>query len=101
MTDQVRPSAAVSFLATPGYSVATSREILNRLVVALETAFTLPDTHTLCALLGVEVGSSAHAILLDWVCRVLLDVDEVQAAQRLPDLVERLDSLLTSRRIAE
>ncbi|WP_215842603.1 hypothetical protein HHS34_002100 [Acidithiobacillus montserratensis] len=78
---------------TPVHSAA-----LDRLVAALERAFTLPEPEILSRVLGESVDSSAHDILRNWICRVLVDLDEAQAAQRLPDIVQRLDNALNSRR---
>lgn len=70
--------------------------ILDRLVTALEVAFVLPDPLTLSMALGEAVDISSKAMLRNWICRLLLDMDEAQAAQRLPEIVQRLDQALNN-----
>lgn len=73
-------------------------EVLGRLVAALERAFTLPEPEILSRVLGESANCSAQDMLRNWICRVLVDLDEAQAAERLPDIVQRLDQALNKGR---
>lgn len=74
-----------------------SNPVFQRLAEALSSAFSLPDPAELAELLDVEVGQDGASTLFPWIIRCLLDMDELQAAQLLPRLVERLDHLLAER----
>ncbi len=87
------PTTPRSLDFTPVHSA-----VLDRLVVALERAFILPEPQTLSRALGESADISSQTMLRNWICRVLVDLDEAQAAQRLPDIVQRLDNALNSRR---
>ncbi len=79
--------------------VATSSNlVLIRMASALASAFTLPEPEMLADQLGVQSGQDVQTVLQRWICRCLLDIDDVQATQLLPNLVGRLDSLLSDRR---
>ncbi len=77
---------------------AQSNPVLIRMASALASAFTLPEPAMLADLLGVQPGQDVQTVLQGWICRCLLDIDDVQAAQLLPNLVVRLDLLLSDRR---
>lgn len=94
MTEQHLPTAPS--LQSSGVLPEVRNEVLNRLVAALEVSFILPDPITLCQILDVSGETSTQMILLQWVCSVLLEMDEAQAAQRLPDIVDRLDRALNA-----
>ncbi len=79
--------------------VATpSNLVLIRMASALASAFSLPEPEMLADLLGVQSGQDVQIVLQRWICRCLLDIDDVQATQLLPNLVGRLDLLLSDRR---
>ncbi|MBU2758681.1 hypothetical protein [Acidithiobacillus sulfurivorans] len=94
MTEQQLPT--VPSLQPSGALPPVRNEVLDRLVAALEASFILPDPITLCQMLDVSGETSTQVILLQWICRVLLEMDEAQAAQRLPDIVHRLDRALNA-----
>lgn len=80
-----------------GQSVIPSNPVFQRLADALSSAFSLPDPAELAELLDVEVGQDGASTLCPWIIRCLLDMDELQATQLLPRLVEHLDHLLAGR----
>ncbi|MGE0048860.1 MAG: hypothetical protein AB7T01_08015 [Acidithiobacillus sp.] len=80
-----------------GQSAIPPNPVFQRLAEALSSAFSLPEPADLAELLGVEIGQDVASTLYPWIIRCLLDMDELQATQLLPRLVERLDHLLAGR----
>ena len=83
--------------ASTGHCVTerATRQLVRRMVSALEVTFQLPPGDQLVSVLGTGHERSNHEALYSWTTRELQQLHLELAPQHLPRLVERLHRTLT------